>query len=106
MKTDKQKGWTTKGEKEVRQLLERIHQLVQGEEQGVNDTWWHIFKAKSHVTWECCFSGDIVMDYCSRNGYDMMCTVQHGCLPYKVGNKYLHKETTKPGDHRALVARF
>ena len=46
------------------------------------------------------------MDYCGRNGYGMMCTVQRSRLPKEVESKYFHKETTTSGDHRACVARF
>ena len=46
------------------------------------------------------------MDYSGKKGYGILCTVQRSRLPNEVDTKYFHKEQTKPGDHKARVARF
>jgi len=57
------------------------------------------------MTWDTYFSGDDAINYVAKKGFGMTCTVNRGCLPGKVPQKYWHKSKVKM-DHRSRAARY
>ena len=96
--------WTaTAGGREVRRILDALKPLVVSE---TSDGRRQIFSSKPHSTWDNYFSHDCIMDWCGKNKFPMLCTVQRGRLPKNVPAKFMHKGKVDPHDRRAKVARM
>ena len=100
----KKDGWTKSGPNETRRILESILPMVKGEDIVSNKK--QIFKSKPHITWDNYFSDDVIMDWCGKNGFGMLCTVQRGRLPKGIPTKYFQKLPTSNGDNSSKVGRF
>jgi hypothetical protein len=90
-------GWTTQGPSEVRNIMEMIISMVEG--QKPSHRQHHIYCHKPHSMWDNYFSGDKIFSWLGENGFGSTMTCCRDHLPKDTPAENSHKKKTCSNSH-------